>query len=142
MGQNVFSNEGEILLAERCVRVPFVSTNHWTARLYTNDYTPTKDVTLASVVEAVFPGYAGIDLIPGSWNPFTTVNGQATSFYGLTPLQWFTTTVGQVCHGYYVTDNLSGILIWAARFDAPQLPTTTNPALVLPAFTLHSESEP
>jgi hypothetical protein len=87
-------------------------------RLYTNDKTPAESDVAGDYTEATFSGYATKALTGSSWN-FTEGNPSVADY----AQQTFTSNAGsqnQNVYGYYITQSVSGALIWAERFtDGP-----------------------
>jgi hypothetical protein len=139
----VVSNLGEAFLLQRLLgRELYDPLEPYRARLFTNNYTPTRDVELADVTEAAFPGYAPIDLYAPDWTDPIDVNGAAVSWYTMAPVVWQALSGSTWCYGYYVTDWANAVLLWAARFDAPQLANGTTPVVATLGFSSRSVNEP
>jgi hypothetical protein len=85
-----------------------------TLRLYSNDFTPHRNQSLADFTEADFPGYKPIRLAPSDWS--------VASESPLTlacPTQEFTLTedlaVPALVHGHYLTDDDDVVLAEDSR---------------------------
>lgn len=86
-----------------------------TLRLFTNDITPAEGDTAATYTEAVGNGYAPIALTRAGWTISTTAGVTKAEQTQKT----FTFTGGPVSvYGYYVTEDTTGVLLWAERFPA------------------------
>lgn len=79
-------------------------------RLFKNNITPSDTDVAGTYTEAIFPGYAGIALTGASWGAYAA--GAVTN-----SLRTFTCTGVSVddIYGYYLTQSVSGILIWSER---------------------------
>ena len=84
------------------------------ARLYKNNITPSDTDTAATYTEATFPGYVAITLAGASWG--AAAAGAIT--YG--SQQIFTCSAAAVddIYGYYITQAISGALMWSERDGA------------------------
>jgi hypothetical protein len=82
-------------------------------RLYSNNKTPSSGDVAASYTEVVGAGYAAMPLVGSGWNIATgTAEFAEQSFI-------FSSANGLV-YGYYLTQAVSGLLMWAERFsDGP-----------------------
>lgn len=108
--------------------------------LFCNDVTPTQTDTLARYMEATFPGYAPVRLPGTAWT--LTVGRPTTAQATVAPfrLTEVPVTPGQSIYGYFVTQHVSGVLLWAERApDAPiPLSVTGQTITVVPILTLRS----
>lgn len=94
-----------------------ITADSWYARLSITDITPTKATVLGDVVEASFPGYAGIQLSAlGSWPAPTVASHIATSLFD-TDIVWTQTAPAapQLVYLVYFTDAGNSILYASAR---------------------------
>lgn len=87
-------------------------------KLFRNDYVPNNLSTEANFTEANFTGYAAIALSGASW-----VTAQGVPTVASYAQQAFTASGAgvQTIFGYYVVQASSGKLMWAERFDTPQV---------------------
>lgn len=107
-----FPDVGENLALEMLVNR--TAPQNLVLRLYKNNITPSDTDTAATYTEATFPGYAGIALTGASWSAATG----GTITYGAQ--QTFTcsgTSVDDI-YGYYVTQAVSGVLLYSERDGA------------------------
>lgn len=138
----VVSNEGERYLLALALNLASADLGVLQLRVYANDYTPTRDVTLADLTEATFSGYVPTALDPSLWSAPETLDGAAASWWD-GGVVLFTPSAGVViCYGMYVTNAAGDVLIWAGRFSAPQTVTPSAPCVVQAAVELRSQSEP
>lgn len=143
MADLVVSNEGErFLLALATGKTVYNPAEPWKCRIFTNDYTPDRDVVLADLTEGAWDGYAAEDLDGANWTDPETVDGQAVTWYEPAPVQFTVTSGAPVGYGYYVTDYTGSVLLWVQRFDSPQYGNYTYPINVRPALGARSQSEP
>lgn len=102
-------NSGEVLVLQALVSY----LNTLTLHLYQNDVTPTDAWTIASVVEATFPGYAAV--VPGTFGAaFTNSANQAESDAALVTFTSTGASPANTIFGYYLT-NPAGALVYAER---------------------------
>lgn len=81
-----------------------------TFRLYSNNYTPVLNSSVGNFTElATGNGYAGVDLVHGSWSVANTA-GVVVATY---PQGTFTFTTNFTVYGYYVTDHAQSKVYWA-----------------------------
>lgn len=91
----------------------------FTYHLYTNVAVITDAVVLGDLTEATFPGYSTTDQGAANWGA-PADDGTCATSQTTAPLVWVATGVsGESAHGYYVTDNADGALLWAEPFPAP-----------------------
>lgn len=139
----VVSNEGErYLLALALGRVVYNPAEPFVCHVYTNDYTPNRDVELGDLTEGAWPGYAAQELDASGWTDPQTLDGQAVSWYHPAPVEFTFTSGTATAYGFYVTDYAGTTLLWVQRFDAPLIGNSSVPIPVRPAFGARSQSEP
>lgn len=80
-------------------------------RLYQNNITPSDTDTAATYTESTFPGYAAITLPGASWN---AASGGSIS-YSAQQTIICSGAASQSVYGYYITQVLSGVLMWSER---------------------------
>lgn len=83
-------------------------------RLYKNNITPADTDTAGTYTEAAFPGYAAITLTGASWG---TASGGSISFGSQQTITCSGSTTEDI-YGYYITQAVSGILMWSERDGA------------------------
>lgn len=93
-----------------------------TLRLYTNNVTPAETDTAGTFTEASGFGYSAIGLTGASW---TITPGAPTEAAAAEQTFTFTGALGNV-YGYFFTQTVSGILMWAERFTGAPFNITTN----------------
>lgn len=87
-----------------------------TYHLYRNNITPDVNSTLPLFAEAVYSGYAPIDVLASAWT-FTQVSAHVGELKAL-DLFWSNTSPSSFSvYGYYVTDSTGTVLVAAAKFD-------------------------
>ena len=80
-------------------------------RLYTNNITPSDTDTAGTYTQAGFPGYAQIALAGASWNA-----AASGSIIYSSQQSWTCSGVAtDDVYGYYVVQQVSGILLWSER---------------------------
>jgi hypothetical protein len=92
-------------------------------RLFSNNITPSDTDTAGTYTEATFAGYAAITLTGASWGAASA----GTITYG--SQQTFTlSSTGTVenIYGYYVTQAVSGLLVYSERDGAAPFPITNS----------------
>lgn len=101
-----------------------------TYHLFTNNITIDKSTVLTDFLEATVAGYAAIGVLNGDWGA-PSVTAHIASI--VAPLIVFTCTSPgtQDCYGYYVTDNVGGLLA-AAKFDSGPIALTSAGIPVIP----------
>ncbi|MCB0256007.1 MAG: hypothetical protein KDI55_19985 [Anaerolineae bacterium] len=85
-------------------------------KLYQNNVTPAETDTEAGYTEATFTGYSDVAMAGSSWG-FTPGAPSEAAF----AQQTFTSSADQTSqsiYGYFVTQQTSGLLVWAERFPA------------------------
>lgn len=102
---------GEVALLQYIVNM--VPPTNPVMHLYTNNYTPNENATLATLAEASQSGYAPITLVGSNWTT-TLVTGSSTAVYSE---QTFSFTTGVNVYGYFVTDTTGTKLLWLERFS-------------------------
>lgn len=80
-------------------------------RLFQSNTTPADTDTAGTYTESTFPGYGAITLIGASWN------AAASGSIAYSAQQTITCSgsASQNVYGYYITQVISGILMWAER---------------------------
>jgi hypothetical protein len=104
-------NQAEVILLQA-----FINQEDLDLRLFKNNHTPVDTDTEADYTEADFIGYATELLVAGNWT-FTPGDPALASY---APNVIFTSTAGgqsQTIYGYYVTQRLSGKLLWAEKYS-------------------------
>lgn len=134
LGTLVLPKQGEQLMLEAIVNK--TAPQALVLRLFKSDTTPADGHTEADYTEADFTGYSAINLTAANWT-WTTGDPSSIGF----AQQTFTSSAGsqnQPVYGYYVTQAVSGKLVWAERFgDGPYTIVNDGDAIkVTPAFTL------
>ena len=82
-------------------------------KLYTNNHTPVEADTEAAYTEASGSGYADVTLLGANW---VITPGAPTSAAYAQQTFAFTGALGNV-YGYFVVQELSGLLMWAEIFS-------------------------
>jgi len=110
----VVPNQGEQIALEALLNK--TAPQNLVLRLYTNDVTPGETDTEAAYTEASGDGYAAENLTASSW---VVTPGAPTSAAYPQVTFTFTGALGNV-YGYYLTQAVSGKLVYAERFsDGP-----------------------
>lgn len=125
-----------LLIREDMAGVP------WHLHLYANDYTPHRESTLPDFTEASFPGYDVVEIDRAGWTLPAPVGGVAVSYWGSSATTWTPSSGSQAVYGYFVTDAADALVLWALRFDAPQIATPGTPVSVRPFMRMRSLVEP
>ena len=107
-------NEGERKMLD--MNLSEVAPGSQTLHLYTNNKDPAEGDNAASYTEAAFTGYAAVVLARATWGAASTDGAGVTS--KAYPQQTFTFLGAGTIVGYYVTETVSGILLWAERLFA------------------------
>lgn len=91
-------------------------------KLYKNNITPADSDTGATYTEAIFPGYAAINLPGASWN------AAAAGVITYSAQQTFTASGVSVddIYGYYVIATTSGKLMWSERDASAPFPVRNS----------------
>lgn len=125
-------------VGEALMLTAIVSYKALTLKLYSNNYTPVDGSVAGDFTEVAGGGYADIDLSAASW----TIGGGAPGVAVYNSFQNFqftgATNAPGTVYGYYLI-NSDGVLIWAERFPADDVPfTPVNGSLisVKPRLTL------
>jgi hypothetical protein len=111
----VITNASEILLLKYILN--YTAASNVVLRLYKNDVVPSETDNISTYAESTESGYSAITLTGTNWS-FNTVSGSTTATYAQ---QTFTFLVGATVYGYYVTNNVGTALLWAERFEAPEV---------------------
>lgn len=101
-------NQGEELFLKAILN--HTAGQNLVLRLYVNDKTPAEADTEADYTEAVGNGYASVELIGENW-----VVEEGSASYAQQTFT-FTGALGNV-YGYYMTQAVSGKLVYAERFS-------------------------
>lgn len=107
-----FPDSGENLVLEMIVNK--TAPQNLVLRLYKNNITPSDTDTAGTYTEATFPGYAAITLTGASWN---AASGGSIS-YGAPQTFTCSGTSTDDVYGYYVTQAVSGTLLYSERDGA------------------------
>ncbi len=102
---------GEVLMLRYIVNN--ATPDNLRLHLYSNNVVPSKSDVLGTYSEVAVGGYSNVSLTGSLWTA-ATVSGTTTAVY---PTQSFTFSTSVVVYGLYVTNNASGQLLWAERFD-------------------------
>jgi hypothetical protein len=115
-----------------------VSWNLW---LWANDFTPTRTVVAADLVQPTWTGYSSRTLAREVWVTPVVTAGCAVTTYGTDPVQW---TVGEstseMVFGWALVDPTTGHLRFIQRFDAGDIQPLGAQFVfkLLPRYTLTS----
>jgi hypothetical protein len=91
--------------------------DHWTVRLFSNDFRPDGASVLADFTESAFNGYGPVPC--GSWGPATD-DGEGNAVAQAVAVAHFQKTIGpaiEYSYGYYLTD-LDDRVLLAERFPS------------------------
>ena len=116
-----FPDVGENIALEALVNK--TAAQNLVLRLYSNNITPADTDIAGTYTEATFAGYAALTLVGATWG--AAAAGSIT--YG--SQQTFTrnvTGVPENIYGYYVTQAVSGILVYSERDGAAPFAVTNN----------------
>lgn len=114
-----FPDVGENLVLEMIVNK--TAPQNLNLRLFSNNITPADTDTAATYTEATFAGYAAIALAGGSWG--AAAAGVITYGAQQTFTRSSTGTVENI-YGYYVTQSVSGVLLYSERDASAPAPIT------------------
>ena len=89
--------------------------------LFKNDYTPVAGTTTGDFVLADFTGYTSKDIERTDWTAPAIIGGKASVTAPSAPMHWDNSGSSQTVYGYWVEDPDSGDVLWAKRFDTPQV---------------------
>lgn len=93
-----------------------------TLKLFSNNVTPDKSFTSASLTECSGSGYAVINLTAANWTVTKGTGNGATATTCVAPQQTFTLTGALTAYGYYLVGTTSGALYFAEKFsDGPYI---------------------
>lgn len=81
--------------------------------LYTNNYAPTVNDTIANYTESSAAGYSSIVLV-GTQFTISVAGSTSSAIYAR---QTFSYSTSENVYGYYITNNGSSVLIWAQEFS-------------------------
>ena len=107
-----FPDSGENLVLEMLVNK--TAPQNLVLRLYRNNITPSDTDVAGTYTEASFPGYAAITLTGASWN---AASGGSIA-YGAQQTFTCSGTSTDDIYGYYVTQAISGTLLYSERDGA------------------------
>lgn len=107
-----FPDSGENLVLEMIVNK--TAPQNLVLRLYKNNITPSDTDTAGTYTEATFPGYSAITLTGASWN--AAASGSIS--YGAQQTFTCSGTSTDDIYGYYVTQAVSGTLLYSERDSA------------------------
>jgi hypothetical protein len=124
--QFIFPNEGLLYC------LPLVLQNQLRFRLYTNNYAPIRSSTIGDFTQAAWSGYAEALLFGGNWTAGTFSGNVLISPYAATVTIGNTSGVSQSAYGFYIVDNTSMHVIWAAQFDTPPMSIPPGGAVFQP----------
>ena len=131
----VVPNQGEVIALKALLN--HTAPQNLDLRLYTSNTTPSETDTEVTYTEAVGHGYAAIQLTAADW--VVTEGDPSVAEY---PDQTFTFTgaLGGV-YGYYITQRISGKLVWAERFSNGPYSIANNgdTVKITPAITLSTK---
>jgi hypothetical protein len=120
--------------------VTTILTPPLTLKLYSNDKTPADGDTVAAYTEVIGGNYASKPLVFATW----TITAGAPTVGSYPAQTWIfngpTGGPGSI-YGYYVIRNSDGLLQWAERFPAanvPFAPVNGSKIIVLPRFSAES----
>lgn len=105
-------NQAEVIILQAALNA--LAPEDVDLRLYQNNHTPVDTDTEADYTEATFIGYAAIAIDAAQW--VFTPGDPAQAVY---PTVHFESTAGgqnQFIYGYYITQRMSGKLLWAELF--------------------------
>lgn len=125
--------------ASKVTMLTSILTDDLVLRLYSNNYTPVAASIAADFTEVAGAGYADLPLVLASW--VITPGSPAVAEYD-TPQDFsFTgaTDTPGVIYGYYITRDSDGLLIYAERFpadDVPFVPINGSLIRITPRITL------
>lgn len=109
------------------------------ARLFKNNYVPVRTSTPGDFTEATFASYVAVDLERDQWSAATIVGLYAQRIYGSVYLQWTPSAGSQQIYGWYATDDIASLVLWAELFPTPITATPTVPVAVLPLIRIRGE---
>jgi hypothetical protein len=88
--------------------------------LYINDYTPVPGIVFGDLTECNLDDYERFVETPGTWSQGETAHVQILTA-PMAAVFTTTDTDGQLCYGYFIYKETDGSMLWAQRFDTPQL---------------------
>lgn len=113
----------------------FLFLNLHKMRLFSNNITPAEADTLASFTEVTGGGYAEINLHAANWTK--TPGSPSVALYDSIQQWLFTGVTGGpgTVYGYYVVDNVTGLLRYSERFPVvPFIPVNGARIRFTPRF--------
>lgn len=105
-------NSGALVIAKYITND--LAPNNLVLKLYSNNATLAKSMTLASLTEVTATGYAPITLT-GPWS-YTQISDITTAHH---PIQTFTFTSGTTIYGYFIVDTLNTLIFVQSFTDGP-----------------------
>ena len=95
-----------------------------TMKLYGNDVTPGPNSTAATFTEIAGGGYTTKPLTFANWG--ITAGSPTVALYNAVQSWVFTGAINApgTIYGYFITRNSDGLLVWAERFPAGNVPFT------------------
>jgi hypothetical protein len=137
----VVSNEGEIQLLQKMLKVALSTDENYILKLYRADKTPAAADASGSFTEANFTAYAARTLTRANWsNAVTNGSGAAEVSYGTTAQSWTCGTTGNTIYGYWVEGATSSKVLWAERFGTSRVLANGDILNISPKFTLQSQN--
>lgn len=141
MPAGIIPDEGIAATLQRILDPAGASPASWRLTLWVNDLVPDANTVLASLMEATFPGYSFVTLMPGAWTAADVVDGCGKSTYTTTPQTWFVTgPTTETIYGYALSDPGAGQLRFIQRFDDADIQPLVigNRVVLLPRYSLTS----
>ena len=89
------------------------------AHLYQNNFTPTPGMTLASLTEADYTGYAASSALTWGTPGFLPAGPAVVTANLVSFVSGATPTLFNTVYGYYITDSPATVLHFARLFQAP-----------------------
>ena len=116
-----FPDVGENIALEAIVNK--TAPQNLVLHLYSNNITPSDTDTAVTYTEATFAGYAAITLTGASWN---AASGGTIAYSAQQTFTRSTTGTTENIYGYYVTQLVSGTLVYSERDGAAPFPITNS----------------
>lgn len=116
-----FPDVGENIALEALVNK--TAAQNLVLRLYSNNITPSDTDTAGTYTEATFAGYSAITLTGGSWN---AASGGSISYGSQQTFTRSSTGTLENIYGYYVTQAVSGLLVYSERDGAAPFAVTNS----------------
>lgn len=140
------TNEGEPILLEALVGK--TAAAQIKLKLFTNNFTPAHDSTLASFVEmGAVQGYVKKTLAMATWNAAVAGTGVGTALANKASITYPTQTWtadgtggAQTVYGYFVTNDAETKVLWAEKFVTPATMSTAGDLINIdPKLTFSTE---